>query len=75
MIFTSALWECNFYTIKCQIPSDQLNDFVHVYTSMESSLIQKYRIFPLHQKCFNLNMMLSCKYWEEEGGLHAPKFK
>ena len=50
MIFTSAFWEYNFYTVKCQIPSDQLNDFVHVYTSMESSLIQKYRIFPLHQK-------------------------
>ena len=39
MIFTSALWEYNFYTVKCQIPSDQLNDFVHVYTSMESSKI------------------------------------
>lgn len=63
MIFTSALWEYNFYTVKCQIPSDQLNDFVHVYTSMESSLIQKYRIFPLHQKY--VSMMLSCKYWEE----------
>ena len=50
MIFTSALWEYNFYTVQCQIPSDQLNDFVRVFTSMESSLIQKYGIFPLHQK-------------------------
>lgn len=64
MIFTSALWEYNFYTVKCQIPSDQLNDFVHVYTSMESSKIQN--ISTTSKICFDLNMMLSCKYWEEE---------
>lgn len=46
MSFTSVLWEFNFYTVICQILSDRFHKFFHVYTSMDSALIEEYRAFP-----------------------------